>query len=73
MVTLLAAPALTAQGREPLNGLVREALRNNLALQGERLAEDRTAAEVRARAYFFRPCHSLAVPRQSGALDLGNW
>src|SRR6266567_2941309 len=53
---LLAAapPVLAAQRPDPLGQLVTEALRTNLGLEGERLAERRVAAEVReARGLFF--------------------
>jgi outer membrane protein TolC len=41
------APAATAQRPDPLGHLVGEALRTNLGLAGDRLAEQRAAAEVR--------------------------
>src|SRR5882724_5112966 len=54
-VFLTAAPlVLAAQRPDPLGQLVTEALRTNLGLEGERLAERRVAAEVReARGLFF--------------------
>src|SRR3989442_2236804 len=54
-VFLTAAPlVLAAQRPDPLGELVTEALRTNLGLEGERLAERRVAAEVReARGLFF--------------------
>ncbi len=49
-----ASVALEAQRPDPLGQLVTEALRTNLGLEGERLAERRAAAEVReARGLFF--------------------
>src|SRR5207253_1270235 len=46
--------ALQAQRPDPLGQLVAEALRTNLGLEGERLAERRATAEVReARGLFF--------------------
>jgi len=42
-----APPVLAAQRPDPLGQLVAEALRTNLGLEGERLAERRVAAEVR--------------------------
>src|SRR6266566_160566 len=49
-----APPVLAAQRPDPLGQLVTEALRTNLGLEGERLAERRVAAEVReARGLFF--------------------
>ena len=49
-----APPVLAAQRPDPLGQLVAEALRTNLGLEGERLAERRVAAEVReARGLFF--------------------
>ncbi len=42
-LVLFRAPSLWAQQRDPLVALVDEALRNNLGLKTERLAEDRTA------------------------------
>jgi outer membrane protein TolC len=56
LVALLAsAPAaLQAQRPDPLGHLVAEALRSNLGLEGERLAERRATAQVReARGLFF--------------------
>jgi len=52
---LTGAPlVLAAQRPDPLGQLVAEALRTNLGLEGERLAERRVAAEVReARGLFF--------------------
>src|SRR3989442_10372249 len=54
-VFLTAAPlALEAERPAPLGQRVAEALRTNLGLEGERLAERRTVAEVReARGLFF--------------------
>src|SRR6266566_5159608 len=54
-VLLASAPvALEAQRPDPLGQLVTEALRTNLGLEGERLAERRATAEVReARGLFF--------------------
>src|SRR3989454_2138949 len=54
-VFLTAAPlVLAAQRPDPLGQLVTEALRTNLGLEGDRLAERRVAAEVReARGLFF--------------------
>src|SRR3989442_3092471 len=49
-----APAALEAQRPDPLGHVVTEALRTNLGLEGERLAERRVAAEVReARGLFF--------------------
>ncbi len=49
-----ASVALEAQRPDPLGQLVTEALRTNLGLEGERLAERRATAEVReARGLFF--------------------
>src|SRR5437899_7824078 len=52
---LTGAPlVLAAQRPDPLGQLVAEALRTNLGLEGERLAERRVSAEVReARGLFF--------------------
>ncbi|MGH7672970.1 MAG: TolC family protein [Gemmatimonadales bacterium] len=52
---MLAATPVSGQTvGDPLGPLVAEALRNNLGLQGERLAERRAAAEVReARGLYF--------------------
>ncbi len=73
----LAASAGTAHAQQPdpLGGLVQEALQNNLGLKAERLAEDKSAAQVReARGLFFP---SLALDsrytRQSGTVNLGDF
>lgn len=73
-LALGAATGLHAQRPDPFASLVSEALRNNLGLGTERLAEARVAAELReARGYFF-PSLSLdgRYTRQSGTLNLGD-
>jgi len=63
-----------AQATDPLGSLVVEALRNNLGLQAERLAEDRTTAEVREARGLFFPAVTLdsRYTEQSGTLNLGD-
>ena len=54
VLVAMAPVALQAQRPDPLGQLVAEALRTNLGLEGERLAERRATAEVReARGLFF--------------------
>ena len=66
VVAILAAP-LVAQRPDPLGGLVAEAMRSNLGLEGERLAERRSAADVHeARGLFFP---SLTVAARYSRLD----
>ncbi|MGH7614881.1 MAG: TolC family protein [Gemmatimonadales bacterium] len=68
------APSLVGQTTDPLGGFVTEALRNNLSLEAERLAERRSAAEVaEARGLFF-PALTLdsRYSDQSGTLNLGD-
>ena len=62
------APAvLRAQRPDPLGQLVAEALRTNLGLESERLAERRTAAEVREARGLFLP--SLGLQSRYSRLD----
>ncbi len=72
----IAPSALQAQeAADPLEAVVREALRNNLGLAQEDLAVDRTAAGVReARGRFF-PSVGLEsrYSEQSGTLNLGDF
>jgi outer membrane protein TolC len=68
-----AAPA-QAERPDPLAALVREAIRENLGLEEQRLAERRTAAELReARGYYF-PSLSLESrhSRMGGVRNLGD-
>ena len=69
------AASLSAQAptRDPLGGLVAEALRNNLGLAAEQLATHRAASEVSAARGFFFPSVTLdsRYSDQSGTLDLG--
>src|SRR5574341_414981 len=58
-VLVLLPASLTAQRPDPLGSLVAEALRTNLSLTGERLAERRAAADVRDARGLFLP--SLGV------------
>src|SRR2546427_737824 len=54
VLVAMAPVGLQAQRPDPLGQLVAEALRTNLGLEGERLAEHRATAEVReARGLFF--------------------
>lgn len=66
LVTLLAAPA-KAQRPGPLDRLVAEALRANLGLAGERLAERSAAAEVREARGVYLP--SLTVESRYSRLE----
>ena len=52
--------AVTAQQPDPLAGLVAAALRANLGLAAERVAERRAAADVRDARGFFFPTLGLA-------------
>ena len=72
MLTVL-SPAAAAQSPPQLDGIVAEALRNNLGLAQESLAVERAEAGVReARGRFF-PELSLGArySEQTGTLDLG--
>ena len=62
----LATP-LAAQRPDPLGGFVAEALRANLGLTAERLAEQRAAAEVRVARGLFLP--SLALESRYSRLE----
>lgn len=76
----LASAALTAsalaaqQPADPLAAIVAEALRNNLGLAQERLAEERAASEVRAALGRFLPSLSLSsrYSEQRGTLNLAD-
>ena len=73
LLPLVAAPLGAQTARDPLGAFVAEALRNNLGLAAERLAQQREASDVSAaRAYFF-PTLTLdsRYSRQSGAVDIG--
>src|SRR6266487_2275889 len=59
--------SLAAQRPDPLGGFVAEALRANLGLTAERLAEQRAAAEVRAARGLFLP--SLALESRYSRLE----
>ncbi len=70
------ATTLTAQtARDPLGGLVAEALHNNLGLAAERLDQQRAASEVSAARGLFFPSLTLdsRYSRQSGTVDLGTF
>lgn len=70
----LFATALGAQTpRDPLGPLVTEALRNNLGLAAERLAEQRVASEATGARGLFLPSLQLdsRYSRQSGTVDIG--
>ena len=58
---------------DPLGALVAEALRNNLGLEAERMAERRAAAEVTAARGRFFPSVTLdsRYTKQDGSLDFG--
>jgi outer membrane protein TolC len=74
-LSLLMLAALQAPTqRDPLGPLVAEALRNNLGLETERLAERRAIADVSAARGLFLPSINLEsrYSRQEGALDLGD-
>src|SRR6266545_928320 len=74
-LSLLMLAALQAPTqRDPLGPLVAEALRNNLGLKTERLAERRASADVSAARGLFLPSINLdsRYSRQEGALDLGD-
>jgi outer membrane protein TolC len=70
LVLALQAPV---QSPDPLGPLVAEALRTNLGMEAERLAERRTRAEVSAARGLFFPSINLEsrYSRQDGTLDLG--
>ena len=61
------APRVAAQRPDPLGGFVAEALRANLGLAAERLAERRAAAEVRVARGLFLP--SLALDSRHSRLE----
>src|SRR5438093_5013261 len=69
-----APPVLAAQRPDPLGQLVAEALRTNLGLEGERLAERRVAAEVREARGLFFPSLGLQsrYSRLSGVPNIGD-
>ncbi len=71
---LLLATLQTPAPRDPLGPLVAEALRNNLGLEAERLAERRATADVTAARGLFFPAITLdsRYTRQEGALDFGD-
>src|SRR3989454_5413269 len=74
-VLLASAPvALEAQRPDPLGQLVAEALRTNLGLEGERLAERRAAAEVREARGLFLPSLGLQsrYSRLGGVPNIGD-
>jgi len=74
-VLLASAPlALEAQRPDPLGQLVAEALRTNLGLEGERLAERRTVAEVREARGLFLPSLGLQsrYSRLGGVPNIGD-
>lgn len=64
-----------AQRPDPLAHLVAEALRNNLGLAGERLAERRSATAVSAARGLFFPALTLdsRYSEQNGTLNLGDF
>src|SRR5437667_307605 len=66
--------ALAAQRPDPLGQLVAEALRTNLGLEGERLAERRAAAEVREARGLFLPSLGLQsrYSRLGGVPNIGD-
>jgi outer membrane protein TolC len=69
------APALAAQQPDPLGGLVAAALRANLGLAAERVAERRAAADVRDARGFFFPTLGLAsrYSRLEGVPNIGDF
>src|SRR5262249_45751993 len=70
------ATTLSAQtARDPLGGLVAEALHNNLGLAAERLDQSRAASEVSAARGLFFPSLTLdsRYSRQGGTVDLGTF
>ena len=74
-VLLASAPlALEAQRPDPLGQFVAEALRTNLGLEGERLAERRTAADVREARGLFLPSLGLQsrYSRLGGVPNIGD-
>src|SRR6266567_3781321 len=74
-VLLASAPvALEAQRPDPLGQLVTEALRANLGLESERLAERRAAAEVREARGLFLPSLGLQsrYSRLGGVPNIGD-
>ncbi|HEY3279844.1 MAG TPA: TolC family protein [Gemmatimonadales bacterium] len=74
-LSLLVLAALQAPTqRDPLGPLVAEALRNNLGLEAERLAERRAAADVSAARGLFFPSVTLdsRYTHEEGALDFGD-
>jgi outer membrane protein TolC len=66
---------LGAQGADPLDAVVAEALRNNLALAQENLAVERAQAGVRESRSRFLPSLTLdsRYSEQNGALNLGDF
>src|ERR1041385_6249285 len=67
VLSATAAAILHAQRPDPLGQLVAEALRTNLGLESERLAEHRTSAEVREARGLFLP--SLGLQSRYSRLD----
>jgi len=75
MLLAVITPTLSAQQPDPLGGLVAAALRANLGLAAERVAEHRAAADVRdARGLFF-PTLGLAsrYSRLGGVPNIGDF
>ena len=74
LLPFLAASLGAQSTHDPLGGFVAEALRNNLGLAAERLAQQRAASEVSAARGYFLPSLTLdsRYSRQSGAVDIGS-
>ncbi|MGE5800861.1 MAG: TolC family protein [Gemmatimonadota bacterium] len=73
--SVLLSKPLAAQRPDPLGGLVAEALRANLGLKTERLAERQSAAAVREARGLFLPSLTLATrySRLDGVPNLGDF
>ena len=71
--SLLATSAM-AQSSDPFADLVREAMKNNLALARERLADDQSEAAVRQARALYMPTLTFDArySRTSGVLDVGD-
>ena len=75
LVGALVPAPLGAQRPDPLGGLVAEALRSNLGLEGQRFAERRSAADVREARGLFFPSLTLASrdSRLDGVPNIGDF